>query len=198
MAVSHPPRSLRLGALALLVGLGMSTPALGLTDEELQTLLSQPPRLQLLEPDAVLPDDDIVTPYTISETELTIPSMWWMQEQYGGELLSAWIAYPATDGLPPRVDLIVNESVWRTYNYWERFAFITLFGRESQQFGYLTRVFNDQRPQPRALAAYVCDPLIPLEDMGDAPGETDARCQVYVNLPGVGASTTLEQRFRAF
>jgi hypothetical protein len=188
-----------LGALSLLAWAGSTGPGFALDNDPLQNMLSYPPRLQWLEPGAVLPDSGIVTPYTISDTELTIPSLWWMQEQYGGDLLSGWIAYPAMDGLPPRVDLVVNESVWRSYSYWERFSFVMLFGRESQQFGYLTRVFNEQRPQPRALAAYLCNPIA-LEDMNSPPRVIDERCQVFMGVPGtgIGPSTTLEERFRAY
>ncbi|MBF2078663.1 MAG: hypothetical protein IGR76_09100 [Synechococcales cyanobacterium T60_A2020_003] len=168
-------------------------PAFALDDEQLQVLLSQPPRLQWLEPDAVLPSEEMVTQYTISETSLTPPSLWWIQSQYGGDLLSGWVAAPGTDGLPPHVDLVVNEAEWRTYNYWERYALVTLFGRVSQEFGYITRVFNEQRPQPRALAAYLCEPLVATDEDPEVSG-----CQVYMDVAGLGISIDLEDQLRGF
>jgi hypothetical protein len=191
-------RSFIAGLLGALTWAGLSSMAIALTEEQRQLVMSWPPNLQLLNPNAIPPDSPIITPFTISSTELTIPSLWWADEQFGREILTAWIAFPALNGLPPRVDLIVSEAAWREQSYWQRYAFVNKFGRESKTFGYIVRVFNEQRPQPRILAAYLCDnswdridgEYIP-QPVQFADPEEEANCQVYLDFWGRGAPVLL-------
>jgi len=37
-------------------------------------------------------NDGVITADTISQSELTIPSLWWAKEQFGG--FDNWLAYP--------------------------------------------------------------------------------------------------------
>jgi len=49
-----------------------------------------PPELDRLKPSL---NDGVITADTISQSELTIPSLWWAKEQFGW-LLDNWLAYP--------------------------------------------------------------------------------------------------------
>lgn len=199
--------------------LGVSPPASALEEADIQLLLTQPPDLRLLEPGAVPPDAAIVTADTISSYRLTIPSLWWTQTEFGGELLDNWIAYPGSEDTPPRVDLIVSPDMWRDSNYWERYAFLLKFGRASESFGYITRIFAPQQPEPVLLAAYICEPdyVVPASEAigSDAalsealPGETapssqsgtassDPPCDIYLDLTGRSASRGTAEQFGGF
>jgi hypothetical protein len=101
-----------------------------------------------------------VTATTISQTALTIPSLWWMKEQYaaqeqfGDKLIETWVAYPSQEGRPNRVDLIVNRQLWSLLDYLQRYAFVHDFGGAARDYGYNIRIF-DRRAN--LLAAYTCN-----------------------------------------
>lgn len=139
-------------ALVSTLGL-MSQPAIA-SDQETLLLITDPLDLSLLEPGAVPTDGSVITANTISQTGPTIPSLWWAKEQFGGKLLNNWIAYPGTDGNPRRIDLLVNQQVWSLLNYLERYTFIDHFGTVARDYGYSTRIFNQQQT---LLAAYICN-----------------------------------------
>ena len=126
-----------------------------------------PPELKWLQPGAV-PPDDVITSATISLSGLTPPSLWWTDQQFGGKTLKGWIAYPGTETLPPRVDLVVNRQLWGLSDYLERYRFVHHFGRAAQSFGYTIRVFNDVGDP---LAIYPC-PINP--------------CAIIINSSGIG------------
>lgn len=126
-----------------------------------------PPELNWLTPGTV-PPDDITTSATISLSGLTPPSLWWTAQQFGGKTLDGWIAYPGTETLPPRVDLVVNRQLWGLSDYLERYSFVHHFGRAAQSFGYTIRVFNDVG---EPLAIYPC-PIDP--------------CSIIFNSSGIG------------
>ena len=127
-----------------------------------------PPELNWLQPGAV-PPNGLITSSTISLSGLTPPSLWWTDQQFGGKTLRGWIAYPGTDTLPPRVDLVVNRQLWGLSDYLERYSFVHHFGRAAQSFGYTIRVFNDVGDP---LAIYPC-PIHP--------------CSIIINSSGIGA-----------
>ena len=126
-----------------------------------------PPELKWLQPGAV-PPDDVITSATISLSGLTPPSLWWTDQQFGGKTLKGWIAYPGTETLPPRVDLVVNRQLWGLSDYLERYSFVHHFGRAAQSFGYTIRVFNDVG---EPMAIYPC-PINP--------------CAIIINSSGIG------------
>lgn len=141
-------------------------------DETTQLLLTDPLDPNLLEPGGVPVDESIVTADRVEQNPvngITEPSLWWTQAQFGGKLLSTWIANPGLDGTPPRVDLIVNQQIWSAYTYPERYTFLNHFGMAAHDFGYSTRVFNRQR---ELLAAYVC------------PDPTGGTCSVFLDFSG--------------
>ncbi|MEL6320701.1 MAG: hypothetical protein AAFQ57_08615, partial [Cyanobacteria bacterium J06626_14] len=118
------------------------------------TLTNYPVELHLLDPDADLSNQDVITNTMISQDTLTLPSLWWAQDQFGGKMLEHWLAYPGSVENPRRVDVVVDRQLWGLSSYLQRYTFINYFGTAAKEFGYSLRVFNDQG-QP--LASYMCD-----------------------------------------
>ncbi|GCL41951.1 hypothetical protein NIES80_16500 [Dolichospermum planctonicum] len=100
------------------------------------------------------PKDNIITSKTIHPQKLTIPSLWWSQENSENKLLDNWIVYPASQSEPPRVDLIVNQQVWILLDYLEQYVFVNRLGSLTSKSGYNIRVFDYQK---ELLAAYTCN-----------------------------------------
>lgn len=100
------------------------------------------------------PRDNIITADTIYQQQLTVPSLWWAQEQSENKLLDNWIAYPTNNAQPGRVDLIVNEQIWNVLDYLERYNFVNRLGTEARSYGYNIRVFNYEK---EPLATYTCN-----------------------------------------
>ncbi|WP_421658463.1 hypothetical protein [Leptothermofonsia sp. ETS-13] len=102
----------------------------------------------------------VVTATTISHTGLTIPSLWWVweqyaaQERYGNKLIENWIAYPGNGSQPGRIDFVVNRQLWSMIDYLERYTFIHEFGTVARSYGYNIRIFDNRA---NFLAAYTCD-----------------------------------------
>ncbi|MEO1209784.1 MAG: hypothetical protein AAFX78_09600 [Cyanobacteria bacterium J06638_20] len=119
---------------------------------------------------------NVITSSDVSQVGLTIPSLWWVEEQFGDRLLENWAAFPAENGLPPRVDLMVNEQVWSIYQPIERYAFVNQFGTSAQDYGYITRVYDRRND---LLAAYLCD----YQGNGAAVQLQD-RCDLFLNWAG--------------
>ncbi len=136
--------------------------------------LALPLDLSLLQPGAVPADPTVVTSNRVNQIRLTIPSLWWADEQFGGSVLIDWLAYPGTDGTPKRVDLAVNSQVWSIYNYVERYTFVNHLGTSAADYGYNSRVFDTQG---KLLAAYICDFGIGNPVVGEAVVN---RCTVFL------------------
>ena len=115
---------------------------------------TEPLDLSLLEDSVASKKAGAISDDTISQTELTIPSLWWADRQFGGKLLNSWLAYPSDEQIPGRVDLVVNRQIWSLLDYLERYEFVNHLGMVARDFRYNTRVFN---PQGELLAAYTCD-----------------------------------------
>lgn len=100
---------------------------------------------------------DVITKDTICPTSLSIPSLWWADEQFGDKLLENWLAYPEEK----RIDLVVNRQIWGLMDYYQRYAFVHRMGtvvrgtRDTEEKGYNLRVFNRQEPE-LCLASYTC------------------------------------------
>ena len=152
-------RSVRLGQSLLLLGISLSTITLWSTQPSpAQTRLVNNPtdaplELSILEPGAPL-NNGVVTSDTISQNELTIPSLWWAKEQFGVMVLDNWLAYPTDGTNAARVDLVVNQQNWSLLDYLERYEFVNHFGTVARDYGYNVRVFNHQK---ELLATYTCD-----------------------------------------
>lgn len=136
--------------------------------------LALPLDLSLLQRGAVPADPTVVTSNRVNQIRLTIPSLWWAEEQFGGSLLVDWLAYPGTDGTPKRVDLAVNSQVWSIYNYVERYTFVNHLGTSAADYGYNSRIFDTQG---ELLAAYICEFGAGAPEVGAAVIE---RCTVFL------------------
>lgn len=152
------------------------------SDDMTRLLLSEPPDLSLAQPGAILPDPGMITANTISQEGLTLPSLWWARDQFGEQLLETWLVYPAREGSPQRVELVVNPQVWSIYNYMERYTFVNQFGVSASTYGYSTRVFDRQG---NLLAAYLCD--FSGVALGQAEGQRD--CDIMLRSDGIAGLT---------
>jgi hypothetical protein len=119
-----------------------------------ETLREPPLDVRLLELGMPTESEDVITANNIAESGLTIPSLWWVKEQFAGKLLDNWLAYPNRNQPGGRVDLVVNRQVWSLLDYLQRYEFVNHFGTAAKQQQYNTRVFNRQGG---LLAAYICD-----------------------------------------
>lgn len=198
------PHSLTPLLLTVVLSCGLPLRAIAVERGTILSLIEEtaPPDLQLLQPGAVPADGSVVTADTISQTNLTVPSLWWTDEQFGGKLLSNWLAYTGTDGSMRRVDLIVNQQIWSLYNYLERYTFINHLGTTARDFGYSTRVYNQQQ---EPLAAYVCEfpiaeaeaqRLIGPDDLPEELPQSD--CIILLDSFGQGGLTGQSNPFESF
>ncbi|WAL60921.1 hypothetical protein [Thermocoleostomius sinensis] len=137
--------------------------------------------------------ESIITEGTISQTGLTLPSLWWTVEQFGGQLLDYWVAYTGADNAEPRrVDLLVNQQMWVRFNYLERYAFLNQFGAAASDFGYSTRLFNWRGD---LIGAYICEfapgAIVGSSEQGHEQGQFEniipTRCQTFLDATGRGA-----------
>jgi hypothetical protein len=167
-----------LGMVAGFQGCPLPRRAIALTEETF-FLLTVPLEAELLDSRELPSDSRVVTPFTISQTSITIPSLWWAEEQFGGKLLDTWLAYPGGDADPARVDLVVNNPVWNAANYVQRYTFLRHFGLTAQDFGYSVRVFNRQQ---ELLGAYICADV--KEPGAEVP---EPVCNVFLESGGRGA-----------
>ncbi len=119
-----------------------------------ETLREPPLDLRFLELGIPTESEDVITANNIAESGLTIPSLWWVKEQFAGKLLDNWLAYPNDNQIGGRVDLVVNRQVWSLLDYLQRYEFVNHFGTAAKEQQYNTRVFNRQGG---LLAAYTCE-----------------------------------------
>jgi len=125
-----------------------------------------------------------------SEEGLTVPSLWWAVQQFGGTAVQRWQAYPAEVGVGGRVDLFIAPSVWGRMSYLQRFALVNQLGNASRSFGY-NLILRDRRDV--IYGAYTCrfDAVAAqyLPQAIDATGaavplflpQTELDCSVWIN-----------------
>lgn len=155
-AIDHPTAS----SIATPIPNGNPQSEVELTDDSCSSTLNEEQALKIdsfsEEFDETCPTN-IITKDTICQTGLTIPSLWWADEQFGDKLLENWLAYPDEK----RIDLVVNRQIWGLMDYYQRYAFVHRMGtvvRETGdpgETGYNLRVFNRQEPE-LCLASYTC------------------------------------------
>jgi hypothetical protein len=121
--------------------------------------LTTPVRLDLLQQGLCAPEAPGISDSSVSQTELTQPSLWWIQDQisaqekYGRKLIDRWLACKS-GAQANRVDVLVNPQLWSLLDFFERYEFVNRFGTVTTGYGYNLRVFNRQGVM---LAAYTCD-----------------------------------------
>jgi hypothetical protein len=153
----HVSRQLWLLPAVVAMGLTVQSPVQArqdILDTQTLQLLRDPLETRWLYSDTLPTDGSVMTSYSVSQDSMTIPSLWWVQRQFGGKLLDRWQAFSGKDGTPPRVELVVNEQIWSIYTYLERYTFLNQFGTAAKAFGYNTRIFNHEG---EFLAAYLCN-----------------------------------------
>ena len=126
------------------------------------------------------PRDNVITADTIFQKQLTVPSLWWAQEQSQNKLLDNWIAYPASNSQSGRVDLIVNEQIWNVLDYLERYNFVNRLGSVARSYGYNIRVFSYEK---EALATYTCNLNL-----------NQPLCNIDMNATGLIINTSVSQK----
>jgi hypothetical protein len=189
-------RALRLLGVGGAIALGLSQPlqaqpqaqSIAQTAQASLTPVTEPLDLELVEQEqedlaTLTPGactvNGVITSKTICQNSITIPSLWWLEEQYrqlNGKLVNTWLAYPNAIGTSRRVDLVVNQQVWSLLDYLERYKFIDWFGTTARDYGFSTRVFNSQG---RMLAAYTCAAQPTSSTAGSPP-----KCSLLVNTLG--------------
>ncbi|MEH1839033.1 MAG: hypothetical protein V7L20_09745 [Nostoc sp.] len=146
-------RSHRQRSLSLLLTISLTTllipPSLAQTPP-IPSPSNAPLELDLL----TKPKNYVITANTINPERLTVPSLWWAQQNSETKLLDNWIAYPASNKEPARVDLIVNQQIWSLLDDIQRYDFVNRLGSAARNFGYNVRVFNYQK---EPLATYTCN-----------------------------------------
>lgn len=142
-------------AIIAIVMLGNAAKTLG---QESPPVISCEPTLDsvLLNNKLNDPPNNIIKANNISETGLTIPSLWWTKEQFdpfGGKMVENWLAYKDEK----RIDLIVNAQLWSILDYLDRYRFVDNFGNAARHYGYNLRIFNRQK---NCLALYFYNPNV--------------------------------------
>jgi hypothetical protein len=114
---------------------------------------------------------------------LTLPSLWWTQEQFGSQgrgypeypkLVQDWLTYVPEQNQVSRVDLFLELQRWSMMDYFKRYEFLSVFGSAAESFGYNLRAFSFRG---EFLGAYTC-----LEADGGA-----RQCQIEVEGSGAQA-----------
>lgn len=93
------------------------------------------------------------------QEEPSIPSLWFVAELFGGDILNKWFVDPEDETL---VILIVNHLVWRQMDYLDRYQFVNKFATVAREYGYNTQVCNviSDRPQGAYFCHFDANPLI--------------------------------------
>ena len=95
---------------------------------------------------------EIISQNTISETGLTIPSLWWRKQQIDpkGAIVINWKAYTNEK----IIDLIVDRQRWNFIDYIKRYNIVNDFGTVAREYKYNLRIINDRQT---CLGTYTCD-----------------------------------------
>ena len=142
-------------SLFLLLGISLTTIPFLPTQISLAESPSLPPPSSMpLELNLLANPTGAITANTIYQGQLTVPSLWWAKENSEKKLLDNWIAYPASNTEPARVDLIVNRQIWSLLDYMERYGFVNRLGSVARNYRYNVRVFNYEQQR---LATYTCN-----------------------------------------
>ena len=112
-----------------------------------------PPELELLNSQADLTSNGIISAYSSEQINLDYPNLWWAKEQFdifGGRLIRNWFIYPEQK----QIDLIVSRQLWSVLRYLDHYRLTNQFGTVARTYGYNLRIFN-QRQQ--CLGIYRCN-----------------------------------------
>ena len=93
---------------------------------------------------------ELPKPY-LSQTKLSIPSIWLTKNFFSKELLETWFINPDDTW----IILVVNQLTWQKQEYMDIYKFINHFGSVAREYGYNLQIC--QPPQKKPIAAYFCD-----------------------------------------
>lgn len=71
-----------------------------------------------------------------SQSGVTLPSLWWINRQFGNKLVIDWFAYDSEMLQSQQVQIFIRSNLWTRFSYFERYAFITHFGALTRAYGY--------------------------------------------------------------
>jgi hypothetical protein len=159
------PRSTYLRCLSTVlqnfVGVGLVVLSLGAARSEAAMTPSQDPfTLEQMNQGWCSPAVRGIPYDSISQTELRTPSLWWVREdigarpQYGRRLIDRWLSCNTAEGQPDRVDVLVNQQLWSSLDYLDRYELVSRLATAVREQQYNLRVFD---PQGQLLASYTCD-----------------------------------------
>ncbi|MGB8699805.1 MAG: hypothetical protein WCD18_10345 [Thermosynechococcaceae cyanobacterium] len=94
-----------------------------------------------------------ITDKTPSPERLTIPEIWWADQQFGDKMVVNWFAYRRPQDDKSQVRLVVRPDLWSRYSFLERYAFLKHFGLVTSAAGYQLIVLDRQN---YPLGAYTC------------------------------------------
>lgn len=97
--------------------------------------------------------EQIISARTPSQTQMTIPSLWWATEQFDpldGNLINYWQANRRTKV----IDIIVSNRDWRSLNYLEQYSFVNKFGTVARGYNYNLAIISQRK---NCLAVYTCN-----------------------------------------
>lgn len=94
------------------------------------------------------------TEFTPDTESLTVPGLWWANEQFGDKMVVNWLIYRRAKEGNSQVRAIVRSDLWSRYSYLERYAFLKRFGATTSVAGYHLLVLDRQN---YPLGAYTCE-----------------------------------------
>lgn len=121
----------------IMIGKSFANPSQSVTCENI------PLETQWLDPNNNPRDQGVITEQTISQSEISLPSLWWTKEQFdqqNGRFISNWLAYPEQQ----RIDLVINRQLWSLLTYLDQYQFVDKLGTVARGYDYNLRVFNQQ------------------------------------------------------
>lgn len=127
-----------------------------------------------------------VTDQTPSPESLTLPSLWWANEQFGDKMVLNWFTYPKAQAINSHIRLVIRPDLWSRYTYLERYAFLRRFGASTSTAGYNLLVLDRQN---YPLGAYTCEffpqvkpaPLFPWEQKRSPSPNLQTRCNAWIS-----------------
>ena len=89
-----------------------------------------------------------------SQSGLTLPSLWWVDRQFGQKLVIDWFGYKSASPQAQQVQMFVRSNLWTRFSYLERYAFVTHFGALTRTYGYQMLLLDTRG---YLIASYICD-----------------------------------------
>lgn len=107
-------------------------------------------------------ESTVLTDEMISDTTMSIPSLWYNRDQMPGRLggrrlINSWTAYRMNNSDMAVVDVVINAQYWSVLNYLEQYGVLNHLGNSAKDYGYNLRVYRGAIYNRELLGLYVCD-----------------------------------------